>query len=148
MNNFDKNLDLAKPVEQALARAVSGQVIDGQFKDYDIYCPRLSNVEVKFDSLSNTTGNWALEIYTIRNNPNGIFLSKAGTYAFVDDNYQAFLYSRNNLLFYLFFNDAYLQKTMNPEKTVYLKLLPVKRLERYCFQTIDLSGYFQISAGN
>ena len=59
--------------------------IEGKFKGYDLWIPELSkSVEVKYDPMSNRTGNLVIEVY-MYGKRSGLLSSTADFWVFYDD---------------------------------------------------------------
>lgn len=93
---FNKDLTRGKKIEHEVAnylRKYQGwrgvQVIDGKHSEYDIQSDD-GNIEVKYDPMSDKTGNIVIEI-EMGGKPSGITTSTADQWCFVDGKYYYFI---------------------------------------------------------
>lgn len=89
MNTFHKDLARGMEVEQKvctmLQRTYPCATLVKAFKGYDIWIPEISkSVEVKYDPMSNKTGNIVVEIF-MYNKPSALLTTTADFWIFHDD---------------------------------------------------------------
>jgi hypothetical protein len=89
MNTFHEDLERGKVIENKALEVIRKKypcatVIDG-FKGYDIWIPELhKSVEVKYDPMSNETGNIVVEI-EMNNKASALITTTADYWLFYDD---------------------------------------------------------------
>jgi len=89
-NTFAVDLERGFTIEEKLLKRLrqkyqSASMIH-KFKGYDIWIPEINkSVEVKYDSMSNQTGNIVVEIEMF-GKPSALITTKADFWAFYDDN--------------------------------------------------------------
>jgi hypothetical protein len=89
MNTFYDDLEKGKKVEEQvcllLRKTYPSASIIHAYKGYDIWIPELGQgVEVKYDPMSNKTGNIVVE-YEMFNKPSAIMTTTAFSWVFYDD---------------------------------------------------------------
>ncbi len=89
MSNFYESLESGKETENAVLSLIKEKypksyIIDGYFKDYDIYVPEKDmGIEVKKDVKSQETGNLVVEI-EFGGKPSALSTTKADYWVFYD----------------------------------------------------------------
>ena len=89
MSNFYESLESGKEIEEAVLSIVKqkypkSHIIDGYFKDYDIYVPEKDmGIEVKRDEKSKYTGNLVVEV-EFGGKPSALSTTKADYWVFYD----------------------------------------------------------------
>ena len=89
MNTFHKDLERGKAIERKALEVIrkkypSASLIEA-FKGYDIWIPELhKSVEVKYDPMSNETGNIVVEI-EMNNKASALITTTADYWLFYDD---------------------------------------------------------------
>ena len=90
MNTFHEDLERGKAIESKALKVIHkkypcASLIDA-FKGYDIWIPELhKSVEVKYDPMSNETGNIVIEI-EMNNKASALITTTADYWLFYDDN--------------------------------------------------------------
>lgn len=90
MNTFNVDLKRGIKIEQQvwmlLQRKYPCAVIVNAFKGYDIWIPEINKgVEVKYDPMSNQTGNIVIEVW-MYDKPSALLSTTADFWVFYDDN--------------------------------------------------------------
>ena len=89
--NFIKIINLSRHIEYEICKWYKTNVDPTtrmaipKTKGYDIICPAVNNVEVKFDRLACSTDNYAIEFEDQRGEKSGISATTAGEFVIVDD---------------------------------------------------------------
>ena len=93
ISTFKNDLKIGKSVEEKILNKIKKKypkayIIDGYFKDYDIYVPEKNmGIEVKKDVKSQETGNLVIEV-ELNGKPSALSTTKADYWVFYDgDNY-------------------------------------------------------------
>ena len=88
-DTFKEDLEAGKKLEEHILKKVKRRypdayMIDGYFKDYDIYIPEIDlGVEVKRDEKSRHTGNYVIEI-EFNGKPSALSTTKANYWVIYD----------------------------------------------------------------
>ena len=89
-DDFKQKNSLGTKIEEAIAqyyRDVLGMkaYLPHPFnKGFDIVCPEVGNIEVKEDRMAHASDNYAIEYQNYRDEPSGLFGTKAETFVIVD----------------------------------------------------------------
>lgn len=100
MSSFNSDLVRGVTVEDRVLEILRKKYplskrIEGKFKDYDIWIPELEKgVEVKYDPMSNQTGNIVVEI-EMGGIPSALLTTKSEWWVFYDDNVFALIKTMN-----------------------------------------------------
>lgn len=91
MNTFKEDLqrgiDVEKQVLQILKRTYPSASLIDKYKGYDIWIPEThKSVEVKYDPMSNTTGNIVVEVWMF-DKPSALLTTTADYWVFHDGTY-------------------------------------------------------------
>ena len=88
---FQQDLKTGKAIEEKVLTIIKKKyplavLIDGKFKDYDIFIPENNKtVEVKVDLLTGKTGNMLIELY-MYGKPSALLATKADYWVFYTGN--------------------------------------------------------------
>jgi hypothetical protein len=91
MKTFRKDLDRGVKVESLVLQRIQKKYpntyrIEGYCKEYDLWIPEVEKgIEVKYDPMSNQTGNIVVEIEMF-GKPSALMTTKATYWVFYDDN--------------------------------------------------------------
>ena len=89
ISTFKNDLKIGKSVEEKILNKIKKKypkayIIDGYFKDYDIYIPETDiSVEVKKDEKSKETGNYVIEV-EFNGKPSALSTTKANYWVIYD----------------------------------------------------------------
>jgi hypothetical protein len=87
---FSEDLEIGLKIEDLVLERIQKKYpcatrIQGSFKEYDIWIPEVAkSVEVKYDPMSNETGNIVVEIY-FHGKRSALLTTKADYWVFYDD---------------------------------------------------------------
>ena len=136
MNTFKQDLDRGIKIEQQvwmlLQRKYPCATIVTAFKGYDIWIPEIhKSVEVKYDPMSNQTGNIVIEIW-MYNKPSALLTTTADFWVFYDDN-QFISIAPKKIVECIMVNDIRLKRFIGKWDTVEKKayLVPKELLFSY-----------------
>jgi hypothetical protein len=136
MNTFKQDLNRGIKIEQQvwmlLQRKYPCATIVTAFKGYDIWIPEIhKSVEVKYDPMSNQTGNIVIEIW-IYNKPSALLTTTADFWVFYDDN-QFISIAPKKIIECIMVNDIRLKRFIGKGDTVEKKayLVPKELLFSY-----------------
>jgi len=88
-NSFEKDLNRGKEIElkvlSIIQKTCPSATLINAYKGYDIWIPEThKSIEVKYDPMSNVTGNLVVEIEMF-NKPSGLMITTADKWIFYDD---------------------------------------------------------------
>lgn len=88
-NSFEKDLNRGKEIElkvlSIIQKTCPSATLIHAYKGYDIWIPEThKSIEVKYDPMSNVTGNLVVEIEMF-NKPSGLMITTADKWIFYDD---------------------------------------------------------------
>jgi len=136
MNTFKQDLNRGIKIEQQvwmlLQRKYPCATIVTAFKGYDIWIPEIhKSVEVKYDPMSNQTGNIVIEIW-MYNKPSALLTTTADFWVFYDDN-QFISIAPKKIIECIMVNDIRLKRFIGKGDTVEKKayLVPKELLFSY-----------------
>jgi len=132
MNSFVNDLKRGIVVENIVLQYIQTKYpsacIVNAFKGYDIWIPELhKSVEVKYDLMSNETGNMIIEI-GFNNKPSALFTTTADIWVFYDDNVMAFITPTKLLQFLLTHKYSWLEFTATGDNKIKRAYLVAKNL--------------------
>lgn len=89
MNTFYKDLERGISIENKVLEIIQAKYpsasLINKYKGYDIWIPEIhKSIEVKYDPMSNKTGNIVIEI-EMYNKPSGLMSTTANYWVFYDD---------------------------------------------------------------
>jgi hypothetical protein len=151
-DNFKGDLSRGVTVESKVVAMLQKRYpcavrIEGKFKDYDIWIPELEKgVEVKYDPMSNQTGNIVVEI-EMRGVPSALLTTKAAWWVFYDDHVFALIKPINIIKCVMLNRLLYSEFTGNGDihsKKAYL--IKKEMLFEYATRIVDNSGVEKISS--
>lgn len=93
--DLKRGLEIEEFVVSILRKKYPSASIINAYKGYDIWIPEIdSSVEVKYDPMSNETGNIVIEI-EMYDKPSGLMASTADYWVFYDDNMFVIMPTKN-----------------------------------------------------
>lgn len=107
MNSFLEDLEVGLSIEEKLIRHIRNKYPSASpvhaYKGYDIWIPEISkSIEVKYDPMSNETGNFVVEIEMFGKR-SGLMSTKADYWAFYDE-HKCYLLTPMDIVFCIFNN--------------------------------------------
>ena len=129
-NTFYKDLESGKEIENSVLSIIKKKypksyIIDGYFKDYDIYVPEKDiGVEVKRDEISKYTGNLVVEI-EFDGKPSALSTTKADYWVFYDGG--CYIWITTSKLNYVVSNFGIIRKFIGKGDTKYKKAYLMKK---------------------
>ena len=129
-DTFYKDLESGKKIEKAVLSIIKKKypksyIIDGYFKDYDIYVPEKDiGVEVKRDEKSKYTGNLVVET-EFDGKPSALSTTKADYWVFYDG--ECYIWITTNKLNYVVSSFGTLSKFIGKGDTKYKKAYLMKK---------------------
>ena len=107
MSSFFDDLDVGLSIEEKLIRHIRKKYPSASsvhaYKGYDIWVPEINkSIEVKYDPMSNETGNFVVEIEMFGKR-SGLMATQADYWAFYDE-YKCYLLTPMDIVFCIFIN--------------------------------------------
>tara|TARA_B100002052_G_scaffold275105_1_gene278730 strand:- start:656 stop:1105 length:450 start_codon:yes stop_codon:yes gene_type:complete len=130
LDTFHKDLKIGKITENSVLSIIKNKypksyIIDGYFKDYDIYVPEKNiGIEVKRDEKSKYTGNLVVEI-EFDGKPSALSTTKADYWVFYDG--ECYIWITTSKLNYVVSNFGTIRKFIGKGDTKYKKAYLMKK---------------------
>ena len=130
LDTFHEDLKIGKITENSVLSIIKNKypksyIIDGYFKDYDIYVPEKNiGIEVKRDEKSKYTGNLVVEI-EFDGKPSALSTTKADYWVFYDG--ECYIWITTSKLNYVVSNFGTIRKFIGKGDTKYKKAYLMKK---------------------